>query len=310
MHYFIIHSGKDYDEVKVLIDKWGEELTRFKCSVLKGTQSDWHDDARAKIRGAEKVIYIVGESSGASENIDWELGVALEENKDIYVYKLKKDYPLNKILEQSKSKTSIEKGDKDGEFIFSQNKQKIFIADNNKIFNMLLDDENYIASHLDSRLQDNLDIAMKQYEMFVETSEELVRRKQTVNSFYITLNSVIISVILAAFALSDKLEVFGCSVGYSTIITCLSSVVGGIVCFSWYSVIQSYADLNSSKMKIISYIETQLAYNLYDTEWQLVSNKTGNKKYKSFSRKEKFIAKLFMGLYVLLFLTGILFSFI
>ena len=59
MHYFIIHSGSDYDSVHKLLDKWSSELTRFKCSVLIGTQNDWYDDARAGIRGAEKIISIL-----------------------------------------------------------------------------------------------------------------------------------------------------------------------------------------------------------------------------------------------------------
>ncbi|MBO7318974.1 MAG: hypothetical protein J6V06_03010, partial [Clostridia bacterium] len=107
----------------------------------------------------------------------------------------------------------------------------------------------------------------------------------------------------------EELNVFGVSIMFASVIICLSAFVGGIVCFSWHSLIQSYADLNSSKMKIISYIETQLTYNLYDTEWQLVSNKTGNKKYKSFSKKEMFVAKLFFSLYVIMFIIGIVLNF-
>lgn len=308
MHYFIIHSGSDYDSVHKLLDKWSSELTRFKCSVLIGTQNDWYDDARAGIRGAEKIIYVVGEKSAESENIDWELEVALQENKEIYVYKLKHEYSLNKILNLGKKKTNIQKGDKEGEIVFSTNKQKIAVIDDDGIRKKLIEDDNYISSKLESNLPQNLDVAIKQYEMFVETSEELVKRKQNVNNFYITLNSLIISVILAGFALTEELNIFGYSIISSTLIVCLSSIVGGIVCFSWHSLIQSYADLNSSKMKIISYIESQLAYNLYDTEWQLVSKKTGNKKYKSFSTKEKFIAKLFFVLYIILFCIGIVFS--
>ncbi len=310
MHYFIIHSGGDYKtRVVPLLEKWSNGLSRFKCSVLTSDKEDWHDDARAKIRGAEKIIYIVGAESANSENIDWELKAAFEENKQIYVYLLSADYPLNKILSSMKDKSHVFGGDRDGELVFSSAKDKIMIADDEKMSAMLRDDDEYIASHLESSRQD-LEVAMKQYEMFVETSEELVRRKQSVNSFYITLNSLIVSIILAAFTFAETFTVLGVSIKYASIIICLSSLVGAIVSLSWHSLLQSYADLNGSKMKIISYIETQLAYNLYDTEWQLVSQKKGNKKYKSFSAKEKFIAKLFLVLYALLLLMGIVFSFI
>ena len=309
MHYFIIHSGCDYTTVKNLIDGWSADLHRFRCSVLTGTQSDWHDDARAKIRGAEKVIYVVGATSGASENIDWELAVALEENKEIYVYKLHGDYPLNKVLDGSRRKTSEHTGERDGEIVFSSGRQRFRITDDAEMISCLREDDDYISSHLESSCTDPT-VALKQYEMFVETSEELVKRKQTVNSFYITLNSLIVSVILAAFTLSGEITILGSSLLPATVIACLASAVGGIVCYSWCSILQSYADLNGSKMKIISYIETHLAYNLYDTEWQLVSKKMGNKKYKSFSVKEKFIAKLFAALYGLLFVAGIVLAFL
>ncbi len=310
MHYFIIHAGKDDSVVQQLMEKWSAEHSRFKGSILKGTQMDWHDDARAQIRGAQKVIYIVGATSSVNENIDWELGVAIEENKEIYVCKLDPSYSLNKVIANSNKNNTIQSGETNGELIFSHRKHNIFITDTEDIENKLTNDDNYIATHIDASLQENLDIALKQYEIFVGTSEELVRRKQNVNSFYITLNSLIISVILAAFALSSKIDVLGHTIATASIIICLSTFVGGIVCFSWHSVLQSYADLNSSKMTIIAYIESQLAYNLYDTEWQLVSKKMGNRKYKSFTKKEKFIAKLFIGLYVILFVVGICFALI
>lgn len=309
MHYFVIHSGDDFEDVQSLIDKWSAEFARLRCSVLKGTKSDWHDDARAEIRGADKVIYIVGKTSGANENIDWELGVALEEGKEIYVYKLKEEYALNKVLENNKRRAEVHKGEKDGELIFSQNKRKVFVTDDRQLHSKFSDDDEYISSHLETEQKKDDGVVLKQYEMFVETSEELVRRKQTVNSFYITLNSVIIGVVLAAFAVTQEVEVFGHSVSFASLIICMTSLMGGIVCFSWYSVLQSYADLNSSKMKIISYIETQLAYNLYHTEWQLVSKRMGNRKYKSFSKKEMFIAKLFLAFYAALLVAGVILNF-
>ena len=310
MHYFIIHSGDDYEgRVKPLLEEWSEGLSRFRCSVLTSDKEDWHDDARAKIRGAEKIIYIVGAKSAASTNIDWEINTAFEEKKEIYVYKLSPDYALNSILDSVKDNARIFSGDKDGEFVISSAKDRFLVADGEKMRQVLMDDDSCISQYLESSSQDP-DVMIKQYEMFVETSEELVRRKQTVNSFYITLNSLIISVVLAAFSFAQNFSLLGLQIKYSTLIICLLSVVGAIVCVSWHSLIQSYADLNGSKMKIISYIETQLAYNLYHTEWQLVSQKKGNKKYKSFSAKEKLIAKLFLGLYAILFLTGLLFSFV
>lgn len=310
MNYFIIHSGSDYEHVELLVKKWGAGLERFRTSVLKGTQDDWHDDAHAKIRSAEKIIYIIGETSSASENIDWELNVAIEEKKEIYVYKLDEKYALNNILSNKGNEIKQKQGDVTGEIVFSNSKHKISLLNEENLCGKLKEDDEYIAEKLETSSPKNMEIAMKQYEMFVETSEELVRRKQNVNSFYISLNSLILGAISAVFVLGDQVQVLGTAVSLSTALVCLFTLVGGIICFSWHSVLQSYADLNSSKMKIIAYIESQLAYNLYDTEWQLVSKKMGNKKYKSFSKKEMFIAKLFVALYILLFVVSLAFEII
>ncbi len=310
MNYFIIHAGNDYEAVKHLIELWSSESKYAKFSVLKSTKTDWYDDAHAKIRSAHKIIYVVGETSGKNKNIDWELETAVAENKEIYVYPLDSTYALNQILKKTIEAPHVESGSIDGEIVYSQRNSKIILLADEQIKNKFTEDDRYLADRLIASQNDNLDVALKQYEMFVETSEELVRRKQNVNSFYITINSLIVSIIMATFALSNKITLLDISISVSSVVVCISALLGIIVCSSWHSLLQSYADLNSSKMKIISYIESHLAYNLYDTEWELLSNKIGNKKYKSFSKKEKLIAKLFLGLYAALFITGICLSFI
>lgn len=310
MHYFIIHQGSDYETyVEPIINRWSGEYFPFKASVLKGTSenSDWHGDARAKIRSADKVIYIVSDKSNINVNIDWELETAFAEKKEIYVYNPNKAWLLNKVLEDAKSKVKEEITEK-GEVVFTKNKQKFFLLNDCEIKKRFEEDEKYLSNYLETKFEKSEkieDIMLKQYEMFVETSEELVRRKQNVNNYYITMNSLLIGIITGALTMEEKVNLGETSIEASIVVVCLLSLVGGIICFSWNSVLQSYADLNSSKMTIISYIESKLAYNLYDTEWQLVSKKMGNRKYKSFSKKERFISKLFLGMYVILLIIGI-----
>ena len=89
MRYFVIHSGSDMEKsVKPLIEFWAQNCTAAQFIILNGTQETWEADAVAKIRQAEKVIYIVGKNSHASPNIEKEIGIALKEKKFIYVVKL------------------------------------------------------------------------------------------------------------------------------------------------------------------------------------------------------------------------------
>ena len=96
------------------------------------------------------------------------------------------------------------------------------------------------------------------------------------------------------------------AVNVSLVFSVFAALIGSVVCFSWLSVLRSYADLNASKMRIIEYIEDNLALRLYETEWAVLTKIIGKRKYKSFSKKERFVAILFCVLYGLIIVLGII----
>ena len=71
----------------------------------------------------------------------------------------------------------------------------------------------------------------------------------------------------------------------------------------------SYGDLNSSKMKIISYIERQLPASLYDAEWAALSDKLNKRKYVSFTNSEKKVPLLFIIVYACVSICSVAFLF-
>ena len=89
----------------------------------------------------------------------------------------------------------------------------------------------------------------------------------------------------------------------------LLSIVGIILSISWIKLLSSYGDLNSSKMKIISYIEKQLPASLYDAEWAALSDKLNKRKYVSFTNSEKGVPLLFIIVYICVSICGIAFLF-
>ena len=50
-------------------------------------------------------------------------------------------------------------------------------------------------------------------------------------------------------------------------------------------------------MKVIHLIEEQLPVALYDVEWRIMSDKLNNKKYVSFTNREKRIPRIFAYVY-------------
>ena len=138
--------------------------------------------------------------------------------------------------------------------------------------------------------------------MFLQTSEDLVSRRQNVNNFYISINSAL----MAAFGIILALNIQPL---YKSIAGVLLAAVGIILSISWIKLLASYGDLNSSKMKIISYIERQLPASLYDAEWAALSDKLNKRKYVSFTNSEKRVPILFIVVYICVSLGVIAFLF-
>ena len=133
-------------------------------------------------------------------------------------------------------------------------------------------------------------LLLEQYKVFLQTSEDLVLRRQNVNNFYISINSAIIAIFssLLAFDLSSEVRLF---------LACLFSFVGIILSVAWVNILVAYGNLNGSKMKIISSIEKYLPASLYDAEWAALSDKLNKKRYVSFTDNEKRIPIIFIIIY-------------
>ena len=302
MKYFVIHSRADLDRVKELIGTWTETYPNAQFIMLDGNQENWEGDATARIRECGKVLYTVGERSATSPFIARELEIVKAEHKDIYVYPLAAGNRINDCL---KTKGTTETGGEyEGETVFSKTRASVFICDEAELARRMKKDSEEIELILKSADFDNKDTIMEQYKLFVQTSEDLVSRKQSVNTFYVTLNSILLGGVVSVFCALPQLLAGISSLAY--LMTLLLSVIGMIVCISWTTLLTSYSDLNSSKMAIIACIEEHLALKLYDTEWAILTRTIGNKKYKSFTVKEKHIAKIFGALYGLIFAASLL----
>ncbi len=290
MNVFIIHSGKDRIEVEKNLSIIKQSCHSFNPLALKNGGVFWKVDAKKKIKKSQMIIFFVGESSHTSKNIDWEIRTAIKLQKPIYTVKLNESFELNETLQVSDSfsgqKTPYNKS---SDFNTITELIKKHDSGEYKVFNQGIDS-------IDKS------ILLEQYKVFLQTSEDLVSRRQNVNNFYISINSAL----MAAFGIILALDILPI---YKFFTGILLSVVGIILSISWIKLLASYGDLNSSKMKIISYIEKQLPASLYDAEWAVLSDKLNKRKYVSFTNSEKRVPILFILVYICVSICGVAFLF-
>lgn len=122
---------------------------------------------------------------------------------------------------------------------------------------------------------------LQQWVTCVEMSNSTSERRINVNNFFITLNVAILAFI------TYKLE----SINY------LLSISGIILCVFWLINIENYRKLNEAKYNVINEIEQSLPIRAMNCEWELIGKGKDKKKFKAFTKLEKYIPYLFVILY-------------
>jgi hypothetical protein len=136
-----------------------------------------------------------------------------------------------------------------------------------------------------------LSILLEEYKLFVETSEKLVARRQTVNAFFLSMNAALISAVGVIMGqAASKIDV------------ALSGVIGiglaGILlCISWRRLVNSHRQLNTGKFVLIENMEKYLPAALFKAEWHALGKGQDNKKYMPFTRTESVLPFVFILLY-------------
>lgn len=289
MNAFVIHSGADLDQTSSIIAALKQKSYSLNTLILKNGNCFWKIDASKKIKKSQLVLFVVGENSHKSPYIGWEIKEAIKYDKPIYILKLREDYILHDALFTEDSYTK-------------EKRNYGRISTMEEIANLV---SHYQAGDygLFNGVPGELDqsIMLEQYKLFLQTSEDLVSRRQTVNSFYISISSALVTVMGVFFAMDFSREA-------EAVMGLVLCVVGMILSVSWSKILRCYGNLNSSKMKIISNIEKQLPLSLFDAEWAALSDKLNRKKYVSFTESEQIIPRLFGLVYFLvLILIGISF---
>lgn len=131
------------------------------------------------------------------------------------------------------------------------------------------------------------DHLIEQYKVYLEMADRISARRQTANSFFVTLNTAIVALV-GYVNFGDKKAVA---------FYWLISVAGMTLSYMWYRLIRSYKDLNSAKFKVVHEIETKLPIAPYDAEWEAVERGENPKLYLPFTHIEIYIPWVFFAVH-------------
>lgn len=132
----------------------------------------------------------------------------------------------------------------------------------------------------------------EQYKLYVEASDKVSNRRNAANTFFLSINSLIVTVI--AFLYKEKYQLTNKWEILFPLVAVLS------LCYVWWRLILSYKQLNSAKFKIINEYEKKLPTKPYvSAEWKALGRGKKPDLYKPLSDVEKWVPRIFATIYFL-----------
>lgn len=132
---------------------------------------------------------------------------------------------------------------------------------------------------------DELDIKIKQYELYLSGIEQISSRRGKALGSLIALNSAYFTCggIILQFTEEANRLILLCGL-------CLLGVLTSII---FFFLLRSYRQLNSAKFRVLHKIEEQLPLQPYTEEWNIVGKGNDRSRYWPFSHLEKWIPTIF-----------------
>jgi hypothetical protein len=131
------------------------------------------------------------------------------------------------------------------------------------------------------------------YKIMVQSSEALVNRRQTVNTFFLTMNGAILTALGLIVQSSGNERILG---GLGVLVLALT---GALLCAAWRSLIISFGQLNRGKFKVINTIERYFTVSIYAAEWEALGRGEDPNIYRSFTSREIWVPTTLFVLYVI-----------
>ena len=136
------------------------------------------------------------------------------------------------------------------------------------------------------------------YKLYVEMADKISERRQSANSFFLTLNSAIVALVgYVNFSQNTPPGI--------TSFFWLVAISGMVLCFLWYRLLRSYKDINPGNFKVIHAIEQQLPLRPYDAEWTALGSGQDSKLYLPFTHIEIYVPWVFFVLHLFVFIRNL-----
>lgn len=134
------------------------------------------------------------------------------------------------------------------------------------------------------------DHLLEQYKRYLEMADKISDRRSNANTFFLTINTGLIS----AFGLTKLI-----SEGNSKFLFVTGGIAAILLSYSWYRLIRSYRDLSTAKFNVVHEIEKLLPIRPFAAEWEAVGRGEKKKLYWPFTHIEQSVPWLFIVLYIL-----------
>ena len=129
---------------------------------------------------------------------------------------------------------------------------------------------------------------LEQYKLYVQSAENVSARRVASGRYLLTISAALV----ALYGIQSA----GFGQNYWTLVI---PVMGILVSILWCRIIQSHADLNALKFKLIHELEQHLPAALYTYEWQLAEEGKG-RTYRAVTTIERWLPILFAALHVVM----------
>jgi len=133
------------------------------------------------------------------------------------------------------------------------------------------------------------------YKIYLEMADRISSRRQSANSFFLTINTALVGLI----------GYIKLGAGKSSNYYYLVGIAGMVLCYIWYRLIKLYKDMNSGKFKVVHEIESNLPMSPYDAEWEILGRGKNPKIYLPFTKVEMRVPWVFFGLHLFVFISSI-----
>lgn len=132
----------------------------------------------------------------------------------------------------------------------------------------------------------------EQYKSFVDSASKVSERRNSTNTFFLTLHTFLVSVLGIGYDNLGNLK------SPFLILPPILAVL--VLCYVWWRIIKSYRQLNEAKYKVIGEYERHLPSSPYwNAEWESLGRGKDPKLYTPLTDLENWVPIIFATIYIL-----------